>query len=162
MSNPADQEPDSGVTQPPDTVSLLAYWREHREQMRQSENQWATMTNYILVVTAVLAGFIAQQDFATGAWPLAVLIIAAGGYGVLAAGKYYERATYYRGQARALTAHLVEAGVFPDTRDALAAARVEHAKQQPVLIHLGLYRLWIGLQLGISLVGLVLLVLVLR
>jgi hypothetical protein len=44
------------VSAPEDTV--LAYWREHREQLRQSENQRALLTNYVLVIAAAINGFI--------------------------------------------------------------------------------------------------------
>ena len=37
--------------------AVLAYWREHREQLRQSENQRAVLTNYVLVITAAISGF---------------------------------------------------------------------------------------------------------
>ena len=47
------------MTTPEDAV--LAYWKEHREQLRQSENQRAVLTNYVLVLVAAISGFIMQQ-----------------------------------------------------------------------------------------------------
>ena len=41
--------------------AVLAYWREHRDQLRQSENQRAVLTNFVLVITAAISGFIVQQ-----------------------------------------------------------------------------------------------------
>jgi hypothetical protein len=41
------------VTEQDDAV--LEYWKEHREQFRQSENQRAVMTNFILVITGVVS-----------------------------------------------------------------------------------------------------------
>ena len=43
--------------------AVLAYWKEHREQLRQSENQRAVLTNYVLVIVAAISGFIVQQHF---------------------------------------------------------------------------------------------------
>ena len=70
----------------------LAYWREHREQLRQSENQRAVLTNFVLVIAAALSGFIVQLHFELRTLPLSVLIVVIGCYGALAAAKYHERA----------------------------------------------------------------------
>jgi hypothetical protein len=51
------------VSVPEDAV--LAYWREHREQLRQSENQRAARTNHVLVITAAISGFIMHRSAAT-------------------------------------------------------------------------------------------------
>jgi soluble lytic murein transglycosylase-like protein len=32
--------------------AVLAYWSEHRQQLRQSEGQRAVLTNYILVIAS--------------------------------------------------------------------------------------------------------------
>ena len=53
------------MSAPGDTV--LAYWHEHREQLRQSENQRAVLTNYVLVITAAISGFIVQHQSAATA-----------------------------------------------------------------------------------------------
>ena len=44
--------------------AVLAYWSEHRQQLRQSEGQRAILTNYVLVTASALTGFIAQQRLA--------------------------------------------------------------------------------------------------
>ncbi len=54
---------------------VLAYWNEQRQQFRQSENQRATMTNFILVIISALSGLIIQQKFADTTIPLGALII---------------------------------------------------------------------------------------
>ena len=58
------------MTSPGDAV--LAYWREHREQFRQSENQRAVLTNYVLVITAAVSGLVVQQGFKLRTLPLSV------------------------------------------------------------------------------------------
>jgi hypothetical protein len=47
--------------------AVLAYWREHGEQLRQPGNQCAVLTNYVLVITAAISGFIVQQQSAATA-----------------------------------------------------------------------------------------------
>ncbi|MFJ2823930.1 hypothetical protein ACIO7M_22855 [Streptomyces toxytricini] len=84
--------------------AIRAYWKEHREQLRQCETQRSTLTNLLRVVTAALSGLIVQQKFTLNALPLCLFVATTGGYGAVAVAKYYERASYHLTQARALTA----------------------------------------------------------
>ena len=43
--------------------ALVAYWSEHRAQLRQSESQRAVLTNYVLAIAAALSGLVVQQRF---------------------------------------------------------------------------------------------------
>ncbi len=100
------------MTAPDDAV--LAYWSEHREQLRQSESQRAVLTNYVLAIAAAISGLVVQQHFRLQTLPLSVLVVLIGLYGALAAAKYHERANYHLGQARALTQALVQSGDLAD------------------------------------------------
>ena len=93
----------------------LAYWREHREQLRQSENQRAVLTNFVLVIAAAVSSLVVQQHFAVRTLPLSVLVVITGVYGALTAAKYHERADYHLQQARALTAALTVRGSWRTT-----------------------------------------------
>ena len=143
----------------PSDDAVLAYWQEHREQLRQSENQRAVLTNYVLVITAAISGFIVQQHFAARTLPLSVLIIVIGVYGAVAVAKYHERADYHLFQARALTRVLVQAGALADQATLLEEYRQEHYRKYRRLHRLRLNRLWTGLHLGIAAYGIVLVVL---
>ena len=138
--------------------AMLAYWKEHREQLRQSENQRAVMTNFILVITAGISGFVIQQHFSVRTIPLSVLTVVIGLYGALAAAKYHERADYHLSQARALTRALVSSGALPDNKAVLDEFRQAHDARYPRLRRLRLYWLWIALHLGVAAYGVVLLI----
>src|SRR5690242_554951 len=99
------------MSEPADLV--LAYWRDHRDQLRQSENQRAVLTNYMLIIVAALSGFIVQQQLKPATLPLSALIIMIGIFGAITVAKYHERAVYHMSQARALTRALVDAGDLP-------------------------------------------------
>jgi hypothetical protein len=135
--------------------AILAYWSEHRDQLRQSETQRSLLTNYLLVITAALSALIAQQKFALTTLPLSILIIAIGLYGALSSAKYHERAAYHLSQARALTKALTDLGALP-SKDALEENRAAHYSEYPKLHKVRLHRLWTGLHLGIATYGLVL------
>ena len=145
------------MSEPAETV--LAYWTEHRQQLRQSENQRAVLTNYILVIVAALSGFIVQQELRAGTVPLSSLIVAMGLYGAVTVAKYHERADYHLSQARALTRLPTDLGALPDTtRPDLDAARKAHAGTYRLLSRIRLHALWTGLHIGIAVYGVTLLV----
>lgn len=137
---------------------ILAYWQEHREQMRQSEDQRAVMTNYILVIAAGVSGFVVQQHFSTRTIPLSALTSIIGVYGALAAAKYHERANYHLSQARALTRVLRELSALPDNGSILQEYRQAHYNSFPRISRLRLHWLWTGLHIGIALYGATLLI----
>lgn len=145
------------MTAPEDAV--LAYWQEHREQFRQSENQRAVLTNYVLVIAAAVSGLVVQQGLRLRTLPLSILIVVIGLYGALAVAKYHERADYHLFQARALTRVLIAAGALADHDAVLEEFRQEHYRKYPRLQRLRLNWLWIGLHLGVTVYGLVLVLL---
>ncbi|MEU6319040.1 hypothetical protein [Streptomyces sp. NPDC047009] len=136
--------------------AIRAYWKEHREQLRQCETQRSILTNLLLVITAALSALIVQQKFTLYVIPLCLFVSLAGVYGAVAVSKYYERASYHLSQARALTRDLVERGVL-GSDEGLAQARAEHYRKFPRLRRIRLHRLWVGLHLAIALYGLSLL-----
>jgi hypothetical protein len=131
---------------------VLAYWSEHRQQLRQSENQRATMTNFILVVVAALSGFMIQQRFSAAAIPLGVLIVLIGLFGAITAAKYHERASYHLSQARALTTTLENMGILADDTN-IDQYRQRHYQAYPRLSRLRLHLLWTGFHLAIAAYG---------
>jgi hypothetical protein len=58
--------------------TLLVYWQDHRDQLRQSENQRAVLINQILINVATFSGLIVQPHFDPVTIPLSVLIIVVG------------------------------------------------------------------------------------
>ncbi len=145
-------------SQLPDTV--LAYWNEQRQQLRQSETQRAVLTNYLLVITAGLSSFVVQQHFATRTLVVAVFIIGIGIYGALTAAKYHERAAYHLNQARALTHTLRDAGALPDDVR-LREYRDNHYRTYPRLYRIRLHWLWTGLHLAVAVYGAALVLIIL-
>lgn len=132
--------------------TVLAYWNEHRQQLRQSENQRAIMTNFVLAITAALSALIVQQKFSTATVPLGAFITIVGIFGALISAKYHERATYHLSQARALTTTLKELAVLGD-ETALNEYRRRHYDAFPRLHQLRLHALWTGLHLTVSAYG---------
>jgi type IV secretory pathway TrbF-like protein len=148
---------ETPMTAPDDAT--LAYWSEHRSQLRQSENQRSVLTNYVLTIAAAISGFVVQQHFRVQTLPLSVLVVLIGLYGALSAAKYHERANYHLGQARALTQVLAQSGALSDDDAILERFRLDHYRHYPRLSRVRLHWLWTGLHLGVAAYGLVLIIL---
>jgi hypothetical protein len=138
------------MSDPSDAV--LAYWVEQRLQLRQSEDQRSSMTNYLLVITAGLSGLIAQQKYSTTTIPLAALVVIIGVYGAVTSAKYHERANYHLSQARALTKDLEAMGALPPTTT-IQTYRDDHYAQYPRLSRVRLHALWTGLHVAVAVYG---------
>jgi type IV secretory pathway TrbF-like protein len=141
--------------------AVLAYWSEHRQQLRQSEDQRAVLTNYVLVIASALTGFIAQQKLALDTLPVAILMMVLGGYGAITVAKYHERADYHLTQARALTRTLTDLGVLSADTALLDDYRQRHYDKYPRLRRVRLHLLWTGLHTAIGAGGLVLAIVIL-
>jgi hypothetical protein len=139
--------------------ATLAYWSEHRSQLRQSESQRAVLTNYVLAIAAAISGLVIQQHYRLQTLPLSIMVVLIGLYGALAAAKYHERANYHLSQARALTQVLVQSGDLPDNDATLDQFRRDHYQEYPRLSRIRLHWLWTGLPLGVAAYGLVLIIL---
>ena len=59
------------MTKPED--ALLEYWKQHREQLRQTETQRSVLSNFVLVIVAGIGGLIVQQHFVLRTLPLSFL-----------------------------------------------------------------------------------------
>ena len=140
--------------------TALTFWREQREQLRQSENQRSVLTNYVMVLAGGLSGLIVQQEFTAKTLPLALLLVGIGLYGALSSAKYHERAEYHLAQARALTEVLRTLAALGDDIP-LVGRRETHYAKYPRLHRLRLHWLWTGLNLAIAGYGIVLTLIVL-
>jgi hypothetical protein len=140
--------------------AVLAHWGEQREQLRQSENQRATLTNYVLVVASAISGLIVQQKYAGGTLVLAALIVVVGLYGAVSAAKYHERAEYHLSQARALTHVLEDMGALGDDVQH-QEHRQAHYRKHPRLHRVRLHWLWTGLHLAVAGYGVIMALIIL-
>lgn len=152
-------EPESRTAEQSDAV--LAFWSEQRQQLRQSEDQRAILTNYVLVIASALTGLIAQQKLALDTLPVAILLVVLGAYGAITVAKYHERAEYHLTQARALTKTLTDLGALPADTTLLDEYRQRHYARYPLLRRIRLHTLWTGLHTAIAVGGLALVIAIL-
>ena len=70
---------------------LLRYCEEQWNHIRHLEDQRATFTNLVLVISVGVIGFIIQQGIGIAVVPLTIALIILGIYGAFASYKFYER-----------------------------------------------------------------------
>ncbi|MBM0207250.1 hypothetical protein JNW90_32850 [Micromonospora sp. STR1s_5] len=132
---------------------LVQQWLSRWEQIRHSENQRATMTNMLLVLTAAGVGLIAQKGLESGLLLVSGAILLLGAFGAAASLKYYERFRLHLREAGAIRAKIedkfpgLDLGVLAETTWS------EHKAAFPRLAKMPLYSLWVALHLGIALAG---------
>lgn len=144
------QEAASGVE------VLLSLWREQRAQARQSENQRAIMTVVVVVVTAGALGLMRWQHWGTAALVLTLVPVLLGALGAMACAKYYERFQMHMTEAQKLRKRLDETHPQLQLEQDWASARSEHSRRYRWLYRVRLHHLWVGLHIGIAVLGLVL------
>jgi hypothetical protein len=144
-----------------DTEVLMKYCEGAWQEMRHIEEQRATMTNMIILISSAIIGYAAQQRLTLALIPVSALMIFLGIYGIVFTSKLYERhqlaqssVTHWTKQIDKLhpKARLNKLGKIADD---------EHDTRFPKLSKLRLNRLWLTLHATIMVFGLALTVLIL-
>ena len=111
-------------------------------QAKQSEDQRATLSNFIVLIAVAAQGYIIDKDFPKRALVVAVVLMCLGLFGVVATAKYYERFRMSMTRVGRLREKLD--GLFPDLKldvtEALADRR--HHSRYPYLSAVRLHLLW--------------------
>jgi hypothetical protein len=112
------------------------------------------MTNFIIVIAAVVFGVIVEMDFDIRALPLALVLTVLGTYGALACAKLYERWQLHVRRARYWLRRIDELCPNAQVIDLQEIAESEHYARYGRLTRLRLHRLWVALHIFIALSGL--------
>ena len=122
-------------------------------QAKQSEDQRAALSNFIVVIAVAGQGFIVDKDFPKRAMVLAVFMTLLGLFGAVAVAKYYERFRMSMTRVGRLREQLDS--LHPELKldEIEQRADARHSSRFPRLSHLRLHLLWRFLMLGIALMG---------
>ena len=135
---------------------LLKFFDEDWRQVRQSEDQRTAFSNIVLLIASAVFGFLTQYGPSRNTLPLTILLIVLGIFGGIASEKLYERSKLHMELAWAWRRRLHE--LHPDIQlDRLKGEAEEiHRKRFPRLFGLRLHRVWLALDLGIAVAGIIL------
>ena len=123
-------------------------------QAKQSEDQRATLSNFIIIISVAAQGFIVQNDFPSRAMVVAVFLTLLGIFGAIASAKYYERFRLSMCRVGRLREKLdtLHPDLKLDELEALSDAK--HLKRHPRLHRIRLNLLWRLMMFGIVALGL--------
>ncbi len=136
-----------------DTDVLLKLCEEQWTQGRQSESQRATVTNFIITISAAILGFLVQKNFTLTSLPLAILLIALGIYGAVISAKLYERWQSHMRRARYWRKRIDELHPGARIEQLKAESDAKHKLKYSKLEKIKLNRLWLALHILIALIG---------
>ncbi|MGW0580453.1 hypothetical protein ACWD25_31865 [Streptomyces sp. NPDC002920] len=140
-----------------DTDVLLELLKMQREEARHTENQRATLTNIVILVTAAGLGFLAQQGSLRMSWLGVTLpMLGLGAFGAVACWKYGERWAGYTSLAVPLLEAIGQRHDSLDLQTLRRSGRDEHDMRFRHIIRVEVWWLWVALHAGISTGGLIL------
>ncbi|MER5462038.1 hypothetical protein ABT010_15370 [Streptomyces sp. NPDC002668] len=132
---------------------LIELWKDQRDQVRQLENQRATLTNIVILVVAAGLGFIAQRGLQPSMLAVTLPMMLLGSYGALACMKYRERYALHDAQALSLRKKLGDLHPSLSIDSGWADTYRRQQARFPKLFRLRLYALWVALHVGVAAVG---------
>ncbi|MFG2350779.1 hypothetical protein [Streptomyces phaeochromogenes] len=136
---------------------LLELWKGQREEARQMENQRATLTNIVIIVTAAALGFLTQQGhLELSSLGITLPLCVLGTFGAAASTKYGERWAVHSGLADRLRDELGQRHSELNLPNLIAANQVEHRNEFPRSERMRIWILWVGLHAAIGTGGLLL------
>jgi hypothetical protein len=138
IQNPANPEEIEQSTQ-----VLLAFITYQWSQAKQSEDQRAAITNFLLTIAIALQGFIVQRGFDIASIVLAVLITLLGGFGIVTSAKYYERFRNATNRVGEVSKYLDKLHPASRLRELQKISDIEHQQRFPRMSQLRLNRLWL-------------------
>ncbi|MET9909973.1 hypothetical protein ABZZ74_24735 [Streptomyces sp. NPDC006476] len=136
-----------------DSDVLLELWKEQRDQLRQTENQRAQLTNIVILVVAAGLGFVAQKGLHPSVLVVTMPMTLLGLYGALACLKYRERSALHAAQAQSLRGKLSALHAGLEIEPGWAGTYRDQQAQFPKLFNLRLYVIWLALHVGVAAIG---------
>lgn len=134
---------------------LLSVIDKQWAQARQSEDQRATTTNFIITLAVALQSFIVQRNFDFASVALGIVIMLLGIYGLMISAKYYERFRISTNRIGDLMRRLEEINKMAQIYQIQKKADKEHRDRFPRLHKIRLHRLWYALHIGVTFVGII-------
>jgi hypothetical protein len=141
---------------------LWRYYEEQAAQVRQHEDLRATVSSTLAGIAAAVVALAAIGGLSLADIPSGIVVALLGALGFALSLKHYERNRLHAaimGTTRAEIDRLLFTGPARTTSELRIQAEQAHNKKHRVVSRVRLNVLWLGLPLGISLIGLLLIVL---
>lgn len=141
---------------------LLKLSEQKWAEIKQAEDQRASLTNIILLITSAVVGVFTQKGLDRKGLPLSILLIYLGVYGIVVGRKYRERIHYALSIIKLYRNRLDELHPDAEIEDRRLKAKEFHDKLHPLTIKINPNHLWIVLYASIVIVGAILAIMMLK
>ncbi|QBD76362.1 hypothetical protein EPA93_10215 [Ktedonosporobacter rubrisoli] len=142
-----------------DKQLLLATLQEDWKHAHKAEDKRHIIAALNLILATACQIALALLGFSPRLLPLTLWLIIIGIYGIAASSKLYERSQYHNMRAKEVRGQLDPESVV---NQSYQAAEEKHRKHYPVLMHIRLNNIWLGMHVVVALLGLIYTVLCLR
>jgi uncharacterized membrane protein len=139
-----------------ETEILITFIQQEWAQSRQAEDHRATITNWVITLTAAIVGFVVDKGLTRQTLPLTVMLIVLGAYGMLASMKLYERHLFNVARMREFRKRVDTLNPNAQLLQLLNDARKKHSDEHPRLMRLRFHTIWNWFHFLIILLGIVL------
>lgn len=132
---------------------LIHMIQEQWTQARQSESQRAIMTNFIIIISSAILGFLVKTGAGKEAIPLTVFLTLLGILGAIVSEKLYERFYLHVQRVGRMMERLDE--LLPNAKicHLEEIADEKHRERFPVMVRIRLHYLWTGIHVAIAIIG---------
>lgn len=133
--------------------ALLEMYKEERTHARHHESMRSGVANYLLALTVAILGIIANLDFRFNTFPLAILLVLLGIYGLLISIKFYERYNFHTSRASDFRRRIDELCPKSKILKMKTIGQKRHSKEFKKIKNMRLNYLWLFLYIFLIILG---------
>ena len=142
---------------------LWRFYEEQAAQVRQHEDLRATVSSTLAAICAAVVALAGVGGLSRADVPAGLVVVLLSVLGVALSLKHYERNRFHA-KIMGMTRDEIDRVLYADvsmeaTGDLRADARKEHAGEYPRTSRMRLHLLWLGLPVGVGLIGVLVIVL---
>jgi hypothetical protein len=126
----------------PEAEILLQLLREEHDQARHTEDQRASLTNFVITISGGLLALIAALKFRTPALLPSLFVMVLGLYGAVASAKLYERFELHRDRGREFRRRIAALIPEAEIEQLRGRAATRHKGEHRVLYRVRLFWFW--------------------
>lgn len=142
---------------------LWRFYEEQAAQVRQHEDLRATVTSTLAAIAAAVVALAGIGGLSSADIPSGIVVVLLGALGLALSLKHYERNRFHAaimGATRGEIDRVLFAGsTVTATGDLRSGANTTHKAEWPIVSRVRLNVLWLGLPLGVGLIGVLVIVL---
>lgn len=132
-----------------DTDVLLEFCRKSWDEVRHLEEQRVAIANLVILVSSAIVGLAMTREMTDELFPLSLVLLLVGVYGLAATAKLYERYLFELSRFSHFIARLSELHPSAQLLELRGAADSDHRAKRLWMSRVPLNQIWLGLHWGV-------------